>query len=159
MNEPYPMRQPESGSFVLPIWHMVCAAYAKGMSLDTFGSRLTAARKALKMRQEDVGKGLGTGGTDASKSVVMGWEKDRHHPRVDQLMLLCNKLGKSADFLLFGKINISNLSPDVAEVALEIDGFQDEDRSHILRVCKETIRFVQRRNGASTDEQNRAARQ
>jgi transcriptional regulator with XRE-family HTH domain len=69
----------------------------------TFGARLRAIRESKGLTQEALGRGLGTDGADASKSVVYGWEKDQHHPRVDQLMLICDKLGCTADYLLFGK--------------------------------------------------------
>jgi transcriptional regulator with XRE-family HTH domain len=71
--------------------------------MTSFGKRLAARRAQKELRQEDLGKGLGTRGKDVGKSVVYGWEKDQHHPRVDQLLLLCQKLGCGADWLLFGQ--------------------------------------------------------
>jgi transcriptional regulator with XRE-family HTH domain len=70
----------------------------------TFGARLTEARKRKQLTQDGLGKGLGTDGKDASKAVVYGWEKDQHFPRVDQLALICERLGCSADYLLFGEL-------------------------------------------------------
>lgn len=69
----------------------------------TFGARLAKQRERLGLSQTDLGKGLGTDGEDASKSVVLGWEKDRHSPRADQLKMICERLQCSADFLLFGQ--------------------------------------------------------
>lgn len=68
----------------------------------SFGKRLAALRKRLGMTQAELGLELGTDGKHASKSVVYGWEKDQHYPRVDQLILICKKLHCSADHLLFG---------------------------------------------------------
>lgn len=59
-------------------------------------------RKLRGMTQTELGKGLGTDGADVGKQVVYGWEKDQHYPRVDQLILICEKLSCSADHLLFG---------------------------------------------------------
>jgi transcriptional regulator with XRE-family HTH domain len=71
-----------------------------------FGERLAAERKAKGLSQDAFGKGLGCAWrdgkrTDAGKQVVLGWEKGRHFPKVDQLVLIC-KLGCSSDYLLFG---------------------------------------------------------
>lgn len=68
-----------------------------------FGERLAAARIAAGLTQAGLGRGLGTDGSDCHKSVVLGWEKGRHFPRVDQLVLICRKLNCSADELLFGQ--------------------------------------------------------
>lgn len=68
----------------------------------TFGARLAKARNARKLTQTEVGKGLGTDGADAKKSVVYGWERKNHYPRADQLALICQKLECSADWLLTG---------------------------------------------------------
>ena len=68
-----------------------------------FGDRLAAARKNSGLTQGELGRGLGTDGADVGKSVVYGWEKDQHHPRVDQLALICKRLNCSADYLLLGE--------------------------------------------------------
>ena len=118
----------------------------------SFGSQLKTAREAKGLTQEALGKGLGTNGADASKSVVYGWEKDQHYPRVDQLILICDKLGCSADYLLFGTGEPARMSPESAQLAELIDCFEGEERSHIIRLCKETIRFVRARNGGSAPD-------
>lgn len=69
----------------------------------TFGLRLRLVREQKGLTQDGLGKGLGTDGKDVGKSVVYGWEKDQHMPRVDQLLLICQRLDCSADYLLFGK--------------------------------------------------------
>ena len=144
----------ESSSVVLPFWNMPPRPYAESM---TFGSHLRTAREAKKLSQEQLGKGLGTDGADASKSVVYGWEKGQHFPRVDQLILICNKLGCSADCLLFGADAPAKLSPESAQLAAEIDGFEGEVRSHIIRLCKETIRFARDFKGEAAPEAKRNA--
>lgn len=128
---------------------MGLSPYAENM---TFGSQLKKAREAKKLTQEQLGKGLGTDGKDLSKSVVYGWEKDQHFPRVDQLALICSRLGCSADFLLFGAESVTQLSPESAQLAQEIDTFKGEVRKHIIRLCKETIRFAQGLNAEAAPE-------
>jgi transcriptional regulator with XRE-family HTH domain len=127
-----------------------------------FGARLAAARKAKQLTQEQLGKGLGTDGKDASKAVVYGWEKDQHYPRVDQLELICNKLNCSADFLLFGVENVSGLRPEVAAVAKKINDLTDKQRAwvlstlvHVLEVAHETFTVNTSALDQSDEEPNR----
>ena len=129
----------ESSSVVLPFWHNTMDAYAEKMS---FGSQLKAAREAKGLTQQELGKGLGTNGKDASKSVVYGWEKDQHYPRTDQLERICSRLGCSADYLLFGVETPVKLSPETARLAQEIDAFEGKLRGHVIHLCNETIQFV-----------------
>lgn len=124
MNEPDLLSQSQSGSVVLPFLHISRPPYADWMS---FGARLAQARKRAGMTQQELGRGLSTGGEDASKSVVYGWEKDQHYPRVDQLMLICQKLGCSADFLLFG-----DQSQNVQLAKQAISTLSDEERLALL---------------------------
>jgi transcriptional regulator with XRE-family HTH domain len=102
----------------------------------SFGKRLTEARKKKGLTQEQLGKGLATDGQDASKSVVYGWEKDQHFPKVDQLVLICNKLGCSADYLLFGGSVAPALAPEIAAVAMQINNLPDTQRELILTVVR-----------------------
>lgn len=72
-----------------------------------FGDRLRLLRERAKMSQEELGRGLGARKkgdpeSDAGKQVVLGWEKNRHFPKADQLAQICKKLNCSADHLLFG---------------------------------------------------------
>lgn len=114
----------ESSSVVLQIWHMQGAAYAPAM---TFGSRLKAAREAKGLSQTELGKGLNTGGEDAKKAVVSGWENDHHYPRVDQLMLICNKLGVGADFLLFGEVSATYRAAETV-----VEKLNEQERAALL---------------------------
>ncbi|WP_083944687.1 MULTISPECIES: helix-turn-helix transcriptional regulator [unclassified Variovorax] len=68
-----------------------------------FGSRLRAARQSRGMTGEELGRGAGEGGKDASKASVSDWENERHYPKADQLRVICMKLDISPDELLFGK--------------------------------------------------------
>jgi transcriptional regulator with XRE-family HTH domain len=116
------------------------AAYALGMS---FGTRLAETRKKKGLTQDQLGKGLATKGEDASKSVVYGWEKDQHFPRVDQLVLICEKLGCSSDWLLFGKQSTSALTPEVAEVAMAIDAIPKKSvREQVLTLTRQYLEFA-----------------
>jgi transcriptional regulator with XRE-family HTH domain len=128
------------GSFVLQICNEVGVPYAR---LMTFGARLTAARKTKGLTQAELGKGLGTDGKDVSKAVVYGWEKDQHHPRVDQLELICQKLGCSADYLLLGQEAAPGLSPESLAVARTVDTFEPKIRAHVLRMIAGVFELAQ----------------
>lgn len=119
----------------------------------SFGKRLAEVRKGLGLTQEALGKGLATGGEDASKSVVYGWEKDQHYPRVDQLVLICEKLKCSADYLLFGKEATGALTPEVAQIATEIDSIAEPERGRVLGMCREIISLAMGRSAPKPPSQ------
>lgn len=102
----------------------------------TFGTRLAAKRNEKGLTQTGLGVGLNTGGEDASKSVVYGWEKDQHYPRVDQLVLICERLNCSADYLLFGISSTLPFSPEtLARISaleqLEVLRLENVIRAHM----------------------------
>ena len=71
-------------------------------SKETFGTRLTAARRAKGLTQAQLGQGMGTDGVSINKAAISGWELDNYLPNVRQLRLICERLGVSADSLIFG---------------------------------------------------------
>jgi transcriptional regulator with XRE-family HTH domain len=99
-------------------------------------------RKAKGLTQEGLGKGLGTDGTDASKSVVYGWEKDQHYPRVDQLTLICDKLGCSADFLLFGRASATTVPTELVELAAVIEQLSPERQEWAMLTLREMTKLA-----------------
>jgi transcriptional regulator with XRE-family HTH domain len=123
----------------------------------SFGERLRKAREAKKLTQDELGKGLGAPDPDdplarrkdAGKQVVLGWEKGRHYPKVDQLTLICQRLGVSADYLVFG-VETSALSPD----ALALARFFDASPS-ARRLLLETARFVRDASANDVDQPDR----
>lgn len=123
----------------------------------SFGTRLTEVRKRKGLTQEALGKGLATHGEDASKSVVYGWEKDQHFPKVDQLVLICNKLGCSSDYLLFGREGSSSLSPEAAAIAADIDTLQGQRREQVLLMCRQAISLA-RNGGRAGDVEDSSVR-
>jgi DNA-binding XRE family transcriptional regulator len=70
---------------------------------QTFGARLRIARVAARMTQSDLAQGLGASGADLKKAAISTWELDHCSPNVDQLRLMCERLGVSADHLIFGQ--------------------------------------------------------
>jgi transcriptional regulator with XRE-family HTH domain len=104
-----------------------------------FGARLREKRKQKGLTQEQLGQGLGTNGENCSKSVVYGWEKEQHYPRVDQLYLICEKLGCSADAIMFGRETAGAFSPEVAELASRIDLLNPETRVRVITMVEQAL--------------------
>lgn len=127
------------------------AAYAVRMD---FGTRLAALRRERELTQEELGRGLGTDGEDSSKSVVLGWEKGRHFPKVDQLALICQRLDCSADYLLFG-VSTAAYSPGASAVAQGLDSLHGEERRRAMRLCNEIIKLAQHEASSSEKDQTK----
>ena len=87
--------------------------------------------KLRGMAQTELGKGLGTDGADVGRQVVYGWEKDQHYPRVDQLILICEKLSCSADYLLFGA-GAMTISPKYLAAQRAVSLLTQEERFNLL---------------------------
>lgn len=63
--------------------------------MDTFGMRLRAARKELKMTQKALADQVG-----AKHNSVSDWENDKNMPDPDTIVSLCEVLGVDAGYLL-----------------------------------------------------------
>lgn len=63
--------------------------------MDTFGSRLRAAREARGITQEALGFEVGV-----AKATVSKWETGRSEPTLEQIALLTGLLGRSADYFV-----------------------------------------------------------
>lgn len=67
---------------------------------DTFGARLALARKRAGLTQAQLGVGLGPDGRDLQRASVSAWEVGASTPSASQLVVLCQRLSISADYLL-----------------------------------------------------------
>jgi transcriptional regulator with XRE-family HTH domain len=105
----------------------------------TFGARLAELRKLKRLTQDQLGKGLGTDGKDVGKAVVYGWEKDQHSPRADQLAMICERLGTSADYLLFGRVAEASLLPEVSRLASDINQLPSGQRELVLMTVRNAV--------------------
>lgn len=125
-----------------------------------FGERLKKAREERHLSGTELGKGLqpGKGGepdTDASRQSVNDWEAERHYPNVWQLRKLCEKLHRTADFLLFGKEAVAGLTPEAAAIALEIDAVPTgEARDLVLKLCRDALALARRDSMPQSKEAN-----
>jgi len=65
-----------------------------------FGYRLAAARKKAGLTQDEFGKGMRADGGDLQKATISHWETGTHLPNVEQLRLICVRLGITANDLI-----------------------------------------------------------
>lgn len=72
---------------------------------DSLGYRLCEARKARGWTQGELAEGLSTTGEDLSKAAISAWERNTRQPSARQLAILCDRLGVTADYLLFGRVS------------------------------------------------------
>jgi transcriptional regulator with XRE-family HTH domain len=108
----------------------------------SFGARLAETRRQKKLTQEQLGRGLGTDGKDVTKAVVSGWEQDQHSPRADQLRMICERLGCSADFLLLGVASSGSLSPELSQLAAAIEQLSPRWREWLLMNMREAVKLA-----------------
>lgn len=95
-----------------------------------FGERLRAARLARDITGEELGRGVGPDGKDASKASVSDWERERHYPKADQLRIICMKLGISSDELLFGQVVADK---QVMQAASVVQSLTEDQRRQLFR--------------------------
>lgn len=89
------------------------------MSMEYFGDKLKALRKAKKMTQLDLGNRVGV-----SKWAITSYEQGRTSPSVEILIKLCDILDVSSDYLL----GISDNLP----IQLNSVGLSDEEVRSLL---------------------------
>lgn len=107
----------------------------------TFGTRLRQLREKAGLTQDDLGKGLATGGENAGKQVVLGWEKNRHFPKVDQLAAICKRHKWSADYLLFGT-TAGAAWPFSAELHAKVSKLEPDDIAALEAVMRAHLRMA-----------------
>jgi len=95
-----------------------------------FGARLRAARIAKNITGEELGKGCGPEGRDASKASVSDWENERHYPKADQLRIICLKLNIGADHLIFGDLQADQKALAAASAVQQLT---EEQRRTLFR--------------------------
>lgn len=127
-----------------------------------FGDRLKAEREAAGMSQEKLGEGLGVSRPDATKQTVYGWENNKHFPTARQLALICKKLGKSADWLLFGEQPIEdmkNINGIEAQLVMMFRALKTGEQDSFLLLLKKkySALFASHETSAETQKERESA--
>lgn len=88
----------------------------------TFGDRVSAAREALAMSEEDLARRLGV-----KLKTVRAWEEDLSEPRANKLQMLAGVLNVSFRWLLTGEGDgldapgaVGDIAPEVSQLLTEI---------------------------------------
>jgi len=104
-----------------------------------FGARLKKAREAAGLSGTELGKGIGeSAGKDAKRQSVSDWEKERHYPSARQLYLICLRLGKGADELLFGRKD-PFADEKVANAAKAVGQLNEAQRRELLAMLTKPV--------------------
>jgi HTH-type transcriptional regulator, cell division transcriptional repressor len=88
----------------------------------TFGDRITAAREAVGLSQEDLSRRLGV-----KLKTIRAWEEDLAEPRANKLQMLAGLLNVSIRWLLTGE-GEGVAAPDEGQVPAEISALLVELR-------------------------------
>ncbi len=99
----------------------------------TFGDRITGAREAVGLSQEDLARRLGV-----KLKTIRAWENDLAEPRANKLQMLAGLLNVSIRWLLTGEGDGLS-SPDEADVPAEITALLTELRdvkSQLIRTAE-----------------------
>jgi len=113
--------------------------------MDSFGKKIAALRKEMKISQTELAKKINT-----SVSVISRYERDEMTPSIDAAKKLADILQTTVGYLL-GETQQQNLFKDPAMLNRlnEISGFQDEDKKHILYTLDAMIKSVKLKNIAA----------
>jgi transcriptional regulator with XRE-family HTH domain len=113
--------------------------------MDSFGKKIAALRKEMKISQTDLAKKLNT-----SVSVISRYERDEMTPSIDTAKKLADILKTTVGYLL-GETQEQNLFKDPAMLNRlnEISAFQEEDKKHILYTIDAMIKSVKLKNIAA----------
>ncbi len=99
----------------------------------TFGDRITGAREAVGLSQEDLARRLGV-----KLKTIRAWENDLAEPRANKLQMLAGLLNVSIRWLLTGEGDGLS-SPEEADVPAEITALLTELRdvkSQLIRTAE-----------------------
>jgi len=114
----------------------------------TFGDRITGAREAVGLSQEDLARRLGV-----KLKTIRAWEDDLAEPRANKLQMLAGLLNVSIRWLLTGEGD-GLTAPDEAEIPAEITALLTELRdvkSQLIRTS-ERIALIEKRLRSASRE-------
>ena len=107
----------------------------------SFGKKIAALRKELKLSQTELAKKLNT-----SVSVISRYERDEMAPSIDTAKKLAAFLNTSVGYLL-GESESDNLlkDPKMMERLNEINSFNDDDKEKVIFTLDAVIREIKNR--------------
>lgn len=111
----------------------------------SFGKKIAALRKGLKLSQTELAKKLNT-----SVSVISRYERDEMAPSIDTAKKLAALLNTSVGYLL-GESENDNLlkDPKMMERLKEIDNFNEDEKDRVIFTLDAVIREIKNRKAYS----------
>jgi transcriptional regulator with XRE-family HTH domain len=113
--------------------------------MASFGKKIAALRKELKMSQSDLAKQLST-----SVSVISRYERDEMTPSIDVAKKLAGILDTTVGYLL-GESDQENIlkDPDMLKRLNDIEGMNPEEKNHVLFTLDAMIQKIKLKNIAA----------
>ncbi len=111
----------------------------------SFGKKIAALRKELKLSQTELAKKLNT-----SVSVISRYERDEMAPSIDTAKKLAALLNTSVGYLL-GESENDNLlkDPKMMERLNEINNFNEDEKDKVIFTLDAVIREIKNRKAYS----------
>ena len=113
--------------------------------MASFGKKIAALRKDLKMSQTDLAKQLST-----SVSVISRYERDEMTPSIDVARKLAGILKTTVGYLL-GESDQENIlkDPDMLKRLNDIEGMEPTEKDHVLFTLDAMIQKIKLKNIAA----------
>ena len=113
--------------------------------MTSFGKKIAALRKEMKMSQTDLAKKLST-----SVSVISRYERDEMTPSIDVAKKLAAILNTTVGYLL-GESDQENIlkDPDMLKRLNDIESMDPEEKNHVLFALDAVIQKIKLKNIAA----------
>lgn len=113
--------------------------------MDSFGKKIAALRKDLKMSQTDLAKQLST-----SVSVISRYERDEMIPSIDVAKKLAGILNTTVGYLL-GESDQENIlkDPNMLKRLNDIEGMEPTEKDQVLFTLDALIQKIKHKNIAA----------
>jgi len=102
-----------------------------------FGDRLALARKQKKVRQNDLGKMVGTSG-----DIIGKYERNENTPSIDVATKIADALGVTLDYLVKDG-EYEHIDKDTLKRLRDIQKLPAEDKKHVLALLDAFIKQSQ----------------
>jgi transcriptional regulator with XRE-family HTH domain len=101
------------------------------MATNSFGQRLTQARKRKALSQEQLGEM-----TDTDKRIISRYETDKTLPSIDVAKKMANALEVSLDYLTGLEYSLFINDTEMTRLLKDYSQFKEEDKSTIKKFLK-----------------------
>lgn len=100
----------------------------------TFGERITALRKQLKLSQDDLAKRIGT-----SAPIIGRYERNEIKPAIDTAKKIADELGTTVDYLIGGSDSIK-LDKKMLSRIQDIQQLDEQQQEYVFALLDAFLR-------------------